>query len=60
MVKDVFQAMEQLDYPKAISLCDERMAADKTHVTDLLRTKCDLLLKSGELERAKELLEKYC
>ncbi len=58
VVKDVFQAMEQLDYPKAISLCDERMAADKTHVTDLLRTKCDLLLKSGELERAKELLEK--
>ncbi len=54
---EIFQAMERLDYPKAISLCDMRMAKDKAHVTDLLRTKCDLLLKSGELGRAKGLLE---
>lgn len=55
---DIYQAMKQLNYPKAISLCDERLVNDKANAAELLRTKCDLLLVSGELDRAKELLEK--
>lgn len=55
---DIYQAMKQLNYSKAISLCDERLAKDKANAAELLRTKCDLLLVSGELDRAKELLEK--
>ena len=55
---DIYQAMKQLNYPKAIRLCDERLEKDKANAAELLRTKCDLLLSSGELERAKEFLEK--
>lgn len=55
---EIYQAMKQLNYPKAISLCDKRLVTDKANVAELLRTKCDLLLISGELERAKEFLEK--
>ncbi|MDH5552465.1 MAG: response regulator [Nitrosomonas sp.] len=55
---DIYQAMKQLNYPKAINLCDERLTKDKANAAELLRTKCDLLFASGELDRAKELLEK--
>ena len=55
---DIYQAMEQLNYPQAIGLCDARLATDKANAAELLRAKCDLLLLSGELERAKDLLEK--
>lgn len=55
---EIYKAMRQSNYPKAISLCDERLAKDKANAAELLRTKCDLLLTSGELAKAKELLEK--
>jgi tetratricopeptide (TPR) repeat protein len=53
---EIHKAMQQKDYSKAISLCDQRLAFDKVNASELLRTKCDLLLKRGELDRAKELL----
>ena len=53
----IYKAMKQQDYSKAMSLCDQRLASDKAHAADLLRTKCDLLLVSGEYDRAKQVLE---
>ncbi len=55
---EINQTLRQLNYSKAISLCDARMATDKANAAELLRTKCELLLTSGELEHAKKLLEK--
>lgn len=54
---EIHQAMKQSDYSKAMSLCDQRLASDKANAADLLRTKCDLLLTTGEYDRAKEVLE---
>ncbi|MDP1949647.1 MAG: response regulator [Nitrosomonas sp.] len=54
---EIYEAMKRLDYSKAVRLCDKRLVFDKAHAGDLLRTKCDLLLISGELDRAKEALE---
>lgn len=51
--------MKQLDYSKAMSLCDQRLTSDKANAADLLRTKCDLLLITGEYDRAKNVLEKF-
>ncbi len=53
----IYQAMKQSDYSRAISLCDQRLVFDKANAVDLLRTKCDLLLITGEHDRAKEFLE---
>ncbi len=54
---DIYQAMKNSDYSKAIYLCDERLGFDKVNVSELLRTKCNLLLSNGELDRARELLD---
>lgn len=54
---EIHQAMKQSDYSKAMSLCDQRLASDKANAADFLRTKCDLLLITGEYDRAKEVLE---
>lgn len=54
---EIHKAMKQQDYAKAMSLCDQRLACDKAHAADLLRTKCDLLLVTGEYDRAKQVLE---
>ncbi len=45
------------NYQKAISLCDQRLAVDKANANDLLRTKCDLLISSGDTERARKTFE---
>ncbi|MBS0423424.1 MAG: tetratricopeptide repeat protein [Proteobacteria bacterium] len=55
---EIHKAMKQRDYPKALSLCDQRMVSHKTYAADLLRTKCDLLLAAGEYDHAKNVLEK--
>ncbi len=54
---EIYQAMKEKDYSKAMSLCDERLAFDKANAAELLRTKCDLLFVNGELDRARQLLE---
>ncbi|MBS0300395.1 MAG: tetratricopeptide repeat protein [Proteobacteria bacterium] len=54
---EIYKAMKQQDYSKAMNLCDQRLVADKAHAADLLRTKCDLLLVTGEYDRAKNVLE---
>lgn len=55
---EIYHAMKQKDYIKAMRLCDKRMVSNKAYVVDLLRTKCDLLLLTGEYELARKLLER--
>lgn len=55
---EIHQAMKQQDYSKAMSLCDQRLTSDKVNAADLLRTKCNLLLITGEYDHAKKVLEK--
>ena len=55
--EEIHQAIKKKNYPKAINLCDQRLDFDKANSAELLRVKFDLLLNSGEMERAKELLE---
>ncbi len=54
---EIHQAIKQNKYSEAISLCDQRLTYDKVNASELLRTKCDLLLDNGELDRAKKLLD---
>lgn len=54
---DIDRAMKRADFPLAIRLCDERLAFDKANANELQRTKCDLLLASGDLARARKTLE---
>lgn len=54
---DIDKAMAADDYPKAIRLCEERLQSDKANAADLLRLKCQLLLKCGELDRAQQTCE---
>lgn len=54
---EIHKAMKQQDYARAMSLCDQRLSSDKANAADLLRTKCDLLLLTGEYDRAKQILK---
>ena len=54
---EIDSAMKRHDYPKAIALCDKRLAFDKANAAELLRTKCDLLVLSGDMVHAKQFLE---
>ncbi len=54
---EIYKERARKNYSKAIGLCDERLAFDKINAAELLRTKCDLLMQNGELDRAQELLE---
>ncbi len=55
--EEIHQAIRKKNYTKAISLCDERIDFDRANSAELSRIKFDLLLNSGEMDRAKELLE---
>lgn len=55
--EEIHQAIKKKNYPKAINLCDQRINFDKVNAAELLRIKFDLLLNSGEVDLAKELLE---
>jgi len=46
------------DYLKAIKLCDEYIAKEPIHTTELLRMKARLLLKCGETAQARSIFEK--
>lgn len=59
--KQVFQAIDSAfddkEYLKAVDLCDEALLTDRLHALDLMRMKANLLMKSGELERARAVFE---
>lgn len=54
---EIDQAIKNGRHAQAIGLCDQRLAFDKANASDLLRTKCDLLLASGEQQRARQTFE---
>lgn len=54
---EIDRAIRAGNHAKAITLCDQRMAVDKANFSDLLRTKCDLLMASGDLVRARQTYE---
>lgn len=54
---EIHQAIKRSNYDEALNLCDQKLASDKANTFDLLRTKCNLLGMTGELERAQNLLE---
>lgn len=55
--KEIERAYDAKDYLKAAELCDEKLATDRLHAFDLLRMKADLLMKSGEPEKARAVFE---
>ena len=60
--KQVFRmidlAYSEKDYLRAAALCDARIDIDKVHHIELLRMKAQLMLKSGEPEKARIAYEK--
>lgn len=54
---DIDAAMTAKDFIKAIRLCDERVQTDRANAVELLRLKCQLLVMSGELDKAKQVYE---
>jgi tetratricopeptide (TPR) repeat protein len=55
--KDIDEAYEAKDYLRAAKICDERLVTDTLHEVDLLRMKATLLVKSGELEMARQVYQ---
>ena len=55
--KDIDSAYDDKEYLKAVELCDEALLTDRLHALDLMRMKAHLLMKSGELERARAVFE---
>lgn len=54
---EIDRAMRRHDHAKAIRLCDERLAFDKTNAAELLRTKAELALASGDYSLARQVYE---
>ena len=56
--KEAFSAIDAAltrhDPAEAIRLCDEQMQVDRANAADLQRLKCQLLMTSGDLERARQ------
>ena len=55
--REVNRAVLSGEYRQAISLCEERAAADRANALDLLRLKCDLMLRSGQWQKARGFYE---
>ncbi len=56
--KEIDQAYADKDYLRAAKLCDAQIEANKVHEIDLLRMKAQLMLKSGEPEKARAVFER--
>lgn len=56
--KKIDQAYAEKDFLRAARLCDEQIALNKVHEIELLRMKAQLLLKSGEPDKAREAYER--
>ncbi|MFZ2300708.1 MAG: response regulator [Gallionella sp.] len=57
MLVDIEKAMRAKDYTRAVALCDEVMASNKTNVTELQRIKTGTLLATGQHDLAKQAFE---
>jgi tetratricopeptide (TPR) repeat protein len=56
--KEIDVAYAEKDYLTAAKLCDDQIVNNKVHEIDLLRMKANLLIKSGEPEKARKVYEK--
>ncbi len=56
--KEIDAAYAEKDYLLAAKLCDDQIVNNKVHEVDLLRMKANLLVKSGEPEKARKVYEK--
>jgi tetratricopeptide (TPR) repeat protein len=56
--RKIDQAYAEKDYLGAAKLCDAQIASNKIHEVDLLRMKAQLLIKSGEPDKAREVYER--
>jgi tetratricopeptide (TPR) repeat protein len=60
--KQVFKmidlAFSEKDYLRAAKLCDAQIEVDKVHRIELLRMKANLMIRSGEPEKAREAYER--
>lgn len=54
---EIDRAIAVRDYLKAIRLCEERAAFDKANAVELLRLKCNLLMQSGQSDKARAAYE---
>ncbi|QEL64065.1 hypothetical protein OTERR_05890 [Oryzomicrobium terrae] len=52
---DIDRAVVEQDFLRAVKLCDQRLATDRSNAGELLRLKCQLLLSAGEHEQARSL-----
>jgi len=57
MLIDIEKAMRAKDFARAVALCDEIMASNKTNVTELQRIKTGTLLATGQHDLAKQAFE---
>ena len=56
--KQIDQAFAEKDYLRAARMCDLQIAANKVHEIELLRMKANLMIKSGEPEKARVAYER--
>ncbi len=60
--KQIFRAIDQAykdkDYLHAAKLCGQQISVHKAHALDLLRMQATLLMRSGELEPAREIYQR--
>jgi len=54
---EIEKAVRAKDFNRAISLCDEQLANRSGYASDLLRMKSNLLLSTGQYDKAKKLFE---
>ena len=56
--KQIDQAYADKDFLRAARMCDEQISLNKVHEIDLLRMKASLMLKSGEMGKARDAYER--
>lgn len=56
-VLEIDKALAEDDYEAALRLCDARLSTDRANRNELLRLRCQLLLKTGGIEEAQKAFE---
>lgn len=57
LLYDIEKAVQDKNYARAITLCDEKLKSGVGHAGDLIKMKSELLITAGERKTAKALLE---
>ncbi len=56
--RKIDQAYAEKDYLRAARMCDEQIVLNRVHEIELLRMKANLMMKSGEPDKAREAYER--